>query len=151
MESCHGSYFILSIKNINETNFFLKKAKSKNVISQIENFTCTFLRLVINVRKQSYIHTRNIIQTIPCYNLWFLLYFHSHNHCLNCLPIFFFYFVIKQGPMESSQDRSFPPCPLPASCLWKNCSLPRLPLSHESVAQEPTIEKMRTCSDKSIS
>ena len=46
-----------------------KTAKNKNVISQIENFRCTFLRLVISVRKQSYIHTRNIIQTIPCYNL----------------------------------------------------------------------------------
>ena len=70
------------------------------MINQIENFTFTFLRLLIDVRKQSYIHTRNIIQAIPCYNfLWLLLYFCSlNNHCFNFYQELCFYFVIKLDP-----------------------------------------------------
>ena len=73
------------------------------MISQIENFTFTFLRLLIDVRKQSYIHTRNIIQAIPCYNfLWLLLYFCSlNNQCFNFLPRIFFLFCNQAGPLWS--------------------------------------------------
>ena len=86
------------------------------MISQIENLTYTFLRLLIDVRKQSYIHTRNIIQAIPCYNfLWLLLYFHSLNH-FNFLPRIFFLFCNHAGPYGVFPGQT--PPSMSSACLW---------------------------------